>query len=221
MVSHSVLQTTDDKDQGIHPWLRKLVISLSILMSSVVSAHATAPNITGLSVTSGPVGTSVTITGTNFGSSQGSSYVTINGAQVTTYSSWASTGQSIKVQVPVAATTSGTVVVTVPAAGSSNGVAFAVLPAIQPLSLINGPAQMGFVITGTTFGSQQGASTVELGGTPLTVIPSGWTNTQITVQVPAGATTGSVVVTVNSNGQNYASNSKSFTVTGFQAVCVN
>ncbi len=42
-----------------------------------------APYISGLSVSSGPVGTSVTITGTNFGATQGSSTVKFNGTAAT------------------------------------------------------------------------------------------------------------------------------------------
>ena len=62
-----------------------------------------------LSSTSGAVGTSVTITGTGFGSSQGSSTVTFNGTPGTP-TSWGA--NSITVQVPTGATT-GNVVVTV------------------------------------------------------------------------------------------------------------
>src|SRR5262249_51601668 len=72
-----------------------------------------APSITSLLPTSGAVGTVVTISGANFGATQGASSVTFNGAAGTP-SSW--TAGSIVVAVPSAAT-SGPVVVTV------NGVA--------------------------------------------------------------------------------------------------
>jgi IPT/TIG domain/Beta-propeller repeat len=49
---------------------------------------SSTPTITSLSPTSGLVGTSVTITGTNFGSSQGSSTVNFNGTAATTASWW-------------------------------------------------------------------------------------------------------------------------------------
>ena len=49
-----------------------------------------APAITSLNPNSGPVGTAVTITGTNFGATQGSSAVTFNGT-VTTATSWSAT----------------------------------------------------------------------------------------------------------------------------------
>jgi len=54
---------------------------------------------------------------------------------------------------------------------------------------------MGFVINGLNFGAAQGTSTVKIGNVALTVVS--WTATAITVQVPAAAVTGNVVVTVN------------------------
>jgi Carboxypeptidase regulatory-like domain/IPT/TIG domain len=79
------------------------------------------PAIANLSPTSGPVGTSVTITGTNFGASQGTSTVTFNGVTATP-SSWSAT--SISAPVPSGAAT-GPVVITV-AGSASNGVNFTV-----------------------------------------------------------------------------------------------
>src|SRR5260370_31252720 len=67
------------------------------------------PSISSLSPTSGPVGTSVTITGANFGATLGTSTVTFNG-KAATPTSWSAT--SIVVPVPTGATT-GNVVVTV------------------------------------------------------------------------------------------------------------
>jgi hypothetical protein len=79
------------------------------------------PAISGIAPTSGPAGTVVTITGTNFGSSQNTSTVTFNGVAATV-SSWSNT--SIKVSVPATATT-GNIVVTV-GGTASNGVLFTV-----------------------------------------------------------------------------------------------
>ncbi|HXQ25690.1 MAG TPA: IPT/TIG domain-containing protein, partial [Candidatus Acidoferrales bacterium] len=60
-------------------------------------------------------------------------------------------------------------------------------------------------ITGTNFGSPQGTSTVTFNGTAG--LPTSWTATSITVPVPTNATTGNVVVTVNSvpsNGMSFS-----------------
>src|SRR5262249_14447041 len=145
-----------------------------------------SPSITSLSPTSGAVGTSVTITGTNFGSSQGTSTVTFNGTTATP-TSWSST--SIAVPVPSGATT-GNVVVTV-GGTASNGVSFTVTPGITSLSPTSGGAGTAVTITGTTFGSTQGSSTVTFNGTTAT--PTSWSNTSIVMPVPSGATTGNVV----------------------------
>ena len=54
------------------------------------------------------VGASVTITGANFGSTQGTSTVTFNGTAATTITSWSAT--SIVATVPTGATTGNVVV---------------------------------------------------------------------------------------------------------------
>jgi hypothetical protein len=160
-----------------------------------------APSITSLSKTSGAVGTSITITGTNFGSSQGSSTVKFNGTTATV-TTWSAT--SIATTVPSGATTGNVVVF---ASGvNSNGSSFTVVPNITSLSPTTGAVGASVTITGTTFGSTQGTSTVKFNGTTGT--PTNWSATSIVVPVPSGATTGNVVVTVSSQ----ASNGISFTV---------
>lgn len=73
-------------------------------------------------------------------------------------------------------------------------------PSISSLSLSQGPVGMGFVVTGANFGNLQGSSTIKVNTSSLTVVS--WTDTSITVQVPAGAATGNVVVTVSGNSSN-------------------
>ena len=161
------------------------------------------PAIDNLLPASGVVGTLVTITGTNFGASQGTSTVTFNGTAASV-SSWSAT--SITAAVPSGATT-GNVVVTVSGV-ASNGVAFTVLtaPTIGSLSPTSGVVGTLVTITGTNFGASQGASTVTFNGTTASV--SSWSATSITAAVPSGAATGNVVVTVSG----VASNSVAFTV---------
>jgi unsaturated rhamnogalacturonyl hydrolase len=158
------------------------------------SGGASTPSITGLSPTSGPVGTSVTVTGSNFGATQGTSSVTFNGTAGTP-TSWSAT--SIVVPVPSAATT-GSVVVTVGGVAST-GVTFSVTasgPAISGLSQTSGPVGTFLTITGTNFGASQGNSTVTFDGALGS--PLSWASTSIVVPVPSAATTGPIVVIVNS-----------------------
>jgi hypothetical protein len=81
-------------------------------------------------------------------------------------------------------------------------------PSITSLSLASGQVGTPITITGTNFGTTQGSSTVTFNGVSAGTATN-WSSTSITVPVPAGATTGNVVVTVLS----VASNGSTFTVT--------
>jgi hypothetical protein len=165
-----------------------------------------APGITSLTPSTGPVGTAVTIAGSNFGSTRGTSTVTFNGTPATT-TSWSAS--SIVVPVPSGATT-GSVVVTVGSV-ASNSQTFTVTtssaPVISGLTPATGPVGTSVTIAGSNFGSTRGASTVTFNGTAAT--PTSGSASSIVVPVPSGATTGMVVVTVGG----VASNSQTFTVT--------
>ena len=201
--------------QGFRAGLCLLLLAATALFglagcaSSNSSSSTTTPTpaITFLNPTSGTVGTAVTITGNNFGATQGTSTVTFNGTAAATVTSWSAT--VIVVPVPVGATT-GNVVVTVGGV-ATNGSAFTVLatPAITSLSPTSGGVGAAVTITGTNFGATQGTSTVTFNGTAAAAA-STWSATSIVVTVPTGATTGNVVVTVSG----VASNGSAFTVLG-------
>ena len=164
------------------------------------------PIITSVSPLSGNLGTVVTLTGSNFGASAGTSTVAFNGA-LATPTTWTAT--SIVVPVPVGATTGG-VVVTV-AAQASNSLPFTVVappPTITSLLPLAGPIGLAITVSGNGFGAIQGTSTIKFNGTVAT--PTSWSPSSIVVPVPIGATTGPVVVTVS--GQ--ASNGVVFNLTG-------
>lgn len=177
---------------------------LFLLLTLASTAQAAAPTISSLiapgGVASGPVGTPVTISGKNFGASQGTSTVKFNGTTAVP-TSWSDS--TIEAPVPAGATT-GNVVVTV-SGRASNGVTFTVIPNITSLSPTNGTAGTSVTIAGTTFGTTQGSSTVKFNGTAAT--PTSWSSTSIVATVPSGATTGNVLVTVSgqpSNGMCFA-----------------
>ncbi|MFH1453040.1 MAG: IPT/TIG domain-containing protein [Armatimonadota bacterium] len=166
------------------------------------------PYIDSLIVSTGTVGTAVTINGGNFGSSQGTSTVTFNGITASNITSWSST--QIQCTVPAYAT-SGNVVATV-GGQASNGISFTMnTPSITTLSIDTGIVGASVTITGTNFGSAQGSSTVTFNGVSASI--TSWSNTQIVCTVPS-CTTGDVVVTVAGN----ASDGSSFTpATGWTA----
>src|SRR5206468_7854626 len=120
---------------------------------------------------------------------------------------WSAT--SIATSVPAGATT-GNVVVTVGGV-ASNGVSFTVTsaPSITSLSPTSGAFGTARSSTDLNFGS---TGTVKFNGTTATT--TSWSATSIATSVPAGATTGDVVVTVGG----VASNGVSFTVTSAPSI---
>lgn len=149
-----------------------------------------APTLTTVAPTQGTSGTLVTLTGTNFGATQGT--VTFNGTSATVVS-WSAT--TIQAQVPAAATSG---LVRVGASGvTSNGQAFTVIqpPQLTSLAPTAGAVGATVTLTGSFFGAAQGPSTVSFAGTGASVVS--WSDATITATVPPGAASGSVLVRVN------------------------
>jgi hypothetical protein len=164
------------------------------------------PSVTGISPTSGPAGTVVTISGENLLDAQGHGQVWLNTQSLPIVSQ---SNTSLQVTIPSGAVTGvfdvhvngvgrSTPVFTVPGAPAN--------PHLTSLSANYGALYAIISLNGTGFGAVQGSSDVTFNGVPATAYV--WTNTGITVTVPYRATTGNVVVTVA--GQ--ASNGLSFTV---------
>src|SRR5215467_10683259 len=175
--------------------IRGLVLLISVLCQY---GHAqSAPAISSLSPTSSPIGASVTITGTNFGSTQGSSSVTFGGTAAAV-SSWSTT--SITGAVPSGlAAGNNNVVVTVSNA-ASNSVAFTVnAPSISSVSPTGGAPGSLVTISGSNFGPSAGK--VTFNGAASNVYS--WSNTSIQAYVPGELSTGNIVVNdggLQSNG---------------------
>jgi hypothetical protein len=166
------------------------------------------PGITSIYPTAGPIGSTVSIIGVNFGTTPGTVTFSGNSASVCP-TCWSAT--YITAVVPGGLAVGNATVTVTPAGGGSASTPFVVTPFITSLSLTQGPMGMGFVINGTSFGTSQGTSTVKLSGAPLTLVSWGARpgafcspGTCITVQLPAGATPGpgTVVVTVNDQSGN-------------------
>jgi hypothetical protein len=179
------------------------VIVTSGSIASNSASFLVIPVITNDSPASGPVGTSVVISGTSFGDTQGDSTVTFNGVAAFP-TSWSNT--SLTVSAPTGATTGG-VVVTVNGF-ETNGATFQVLPNITAIGPTAGLIGSSVTISGTTFGQTQGFGGVTFNGVSANI--QSWSDSSITVLVPSGATSGNVVVT---DHQLLASNAATFTVT--------
>ena len=164
-----------------------------------VGTPTPAPVLTSLAPTSGPVGTIVTITGTNLARA---SAVRLNGTSAPFLQTSITT---INFTIPAGATT-GNITVTTPG-GTSNGLPFTVTvpaPVLTTLSPSRGPVGATVTITGTNVAN---ATAVSLSG-----VSSAFTQTSpttLTFVVPTGATTGNLVVTTPGG----PSNGLLFTVT--------
>ena len=152
-----------------------------------VSSHHVAPTITSFTPTSGPVGTSVAITGTNL---CGATQVVFNTQPVITYSVTSET--SITATVPTGATT-GPIRVTTPGfsqVSSAANFTVAAVPTITSFTPTSGQVGTSVTITGTNL---TGVTSVKFNGVTATFSTS--TATSVTATVPTAATTGTISVT--------------------------
>ncbi len=196
--------------RGLRPGFSLLVPFLALAVtlaavgcgkSSSTSTSATAPILIALTPSFGFVNNVITISGANFGTTQGTSTVTFNNTPASV-ASWSDA--TLVVTVPTGATT-GNVVVTV-AGVASDGISFTVatVPTITSLSQTIGAVGQPVTINGLNFGTTQGSSTVTINGATASV--TSWSATVIVVTVPAGAAlgTGNLVVNVGGLGIEHA-----------------
>jgi IPT/TIG domain len=171
------------------------------------AAWAAAPTITSFDPTSGPIGTTVEITGTGFQDASVATGVTFNGTAATFT---VDSNVQITATVPAGAT-DGPIAVTDSEGTATSAASFDVtpspVPTITSFTPTSGDVGSSVVITGTGF---TGASAVTFGGTAATDLTVD-SDTQITVTVPPGAVTGPIVVTTPGGT---ATSATDFTVTG-------
>ncbi|MCZ8216194.1 MAG: IPT/TIG domain-containing protein, partial [Cyclobacteriaceae bacterium] len=131
---------------------------ISVTTNCLTAASATnftistlpPPTITSFTPSSGPVGTTVTITGTNFDPTPANNIVAFNGVTAVVT---ASTTTSITTTVPTGATT-GTITVTIAGNTATSTTNFTVtpsLPTITSFTPTSGPVGTTVTITGTNF----------------------------------------------------------------------
>ena len=168
---------------------------------------APAPAISGFTPVSGPVGTTVVISGSGLG---GASSVGFGGASAVFV---VNSATQITVTVPSNAV-SGRVSVTTPGGTALSSAGFTVTvapprPAISALAPAGGRRGATVTLTGAGFGTLRGSSCVKFGTVRCRTYLS-WSGTRITCRVPAKARLGKVNVRVVTAGG--ASRSMTFTV---------
>jgi IPT/TIG domain len=165
-----------------------------------VDTTTPAPMLSSFTPTSGPIGTSVTITGANL---TGATALKFNGTSAS-YSVSSST--QVRATVPAGAST-GRISVTTAGGTATSGANYTVttpMPTISSLSPSSGKVGTSVTVGGTNL---TGATSVKFGGTSATYSVNSPTN--ISATVPAGATSGKVTVTTAGGA---AASSSNFTV---------
>ncbi len=154
--------------------------------SVFVVGAAAAPTITSFTPASGPIGSTVTITGTNFGCTTAVKFNTTTATSFTLNSA-----TSITATVPTGATT-GKISVTNPISTATSATDFTVVaaPTITSFTPTFGPVGTQVKITGTNF---SGTTSVTFNNVTATFVVN--SATQITATVPSTATTGPIKVT--------------------------
>jgi hypothetical protein len=182
-----------------------VIAALVVSITAWPAAAASAPTISSFDPSSGPVGTSVAIHGTNF---TGTTSVAFNGVNAPGFSVNA-TGQRITVDVPSGSST-GPIVVMTPEGSAQSGTNFIVTtgsaPTITSFNPAGGDVGSTVVIHGALF---TGVNAVRFNGTAaaFTFV----TDVKVTAVVPNGATTGRITLSTPSGTATSATN---FSVTG-------
>ena len=162
-----------------------------------VMQASSVPQITSVSPSRAQPNQTVTITGSNFGSSRGSSSVWVGSVRVPSFTGWSNT--IIRFRIPTNMRSGNVTVRT--ADGTSNAVRLEItsgpyLSSVSPTRVKPGDL---LTLTGSNFGRTRGGSYVLF--TP-NVWPTAssdyvtWSDTRIVVKVPAGAQSGDVKVVV-------------------------
>lgn len=147
--------------------------------------------ITSISPSIGPVGTTVTITGTNFHPTPGFNVVSFSGTFSPTTGSTATT---VTTTVPAGATT-GFITIAIACATVTSPSVFVVTPDITYFAPVQGEVGSQVTIYGSAFSFTPANNIVYFGATRATVNSA--SSTQLTVTVPPGATYEPISVSVS------------------------
>ncbi len=172
-------------------------------VTNMGKALAAPPKITTVTPPAAAVGDSIVIEGEGFGDERGDGTVTFGETEATFVGNWSAV--KIEAIVPQGLAPGSVDLVVTVDEKASDAFAFNVitekLPSVISVTPDVGPVGATIEIKGSNFGSTQGSSTVTFGGTEATTIGS-WSDTSISADVPSGATSGDLVVTVGGSASN-------------------
>jgi len=153
------------------------------------------PHISSLNDYDGNTGDEITLTGTNFGSTQGDGTVSVNGEDAAV-TSWNNT--TVVITIPASAV-DGNIVLTRFDDKVTEGVGFDVIPTLSSFSPSRRVEGEELTISGSGFGDSQGNSKVSFdGGSGVDATQyTSWANNEIVVEVPTGAETGTVTAHID------------------------
>lgn len=161
------------------------------------------PQITSVSPSRARYNQTVTLRGTGFGATRGTSKVVfylgqnLNSSQ---YVSWSDT--RIQVRVPTGARTGNLQVVT--SRGTDTFRVTITSPWIRTVSPKSGRANTLVTVTGSNFGSARGSSSVRIGWTAIPSFTS-WSNSRIQFRIPINSRSGNVTVRTTAGTSNAVS----------------
>jgi hypothetical protein len=176
-----------------------------------------APAVASVLPSSGPIGISITLSGSGFGTYNGSNTLLLLAGATCPISVWNNT--TITATVPGALSASTGAVSVVVERIASGGISFSTAatflvlsPSVASLTPSTGPIGIAFTLTGAAFGTYNGSNTqVLIGGATAPI--SVWNNATITGTVPALASgTYALSVELLQGGYTEFSNPSSFTV---------
>jgi hypothetical protein len=159
-------------------------------MSNALPITVLTPVISNATPGTGGIGTTVTITGSNFGAGQGTGQVWL-GTAAGVVTSWSDT----QIEATIAAGSQTGTVQVLQSGVASNSVPLIVTgapPRISWLTPTQGGAGTVVTLHGSGFGAAQGDGAVQLGNALAGVVT--WNDSQIQVSVPTGAVSGVVKV---------------------------
>ena len=155
------------------------------------------PYITSVTPTALKIGEELTISGYNFGTTQGNSFISFANANASIYTSWSD--KEIKVKIPDGAN-SGKLSVTV-GNRKSNEPVISLIPVLTAINPVTEKIGASVTISGNGFNNARGSSVVSFNNVDATNYTS-WSNNSITVIIPSGAKTGKVTVTASGQKSN-------------------